>query len=93
MSDTTADYGGWISADPTNQTMEGSLAVALGSFGGDYDIAAIAKEWREAINEALPEGFSLNGNNFYGPYPKKVIDLKTIVDTVDLWSIVHRNAK
>lgn len=64
----------------------------------------IQSEYREAINEALPPSVSLAGNDFIGPYEPDDdewdgfptdeyggLDIKAIVEEIDLGAIVDRN--
>ena len=50
---------------------------------------------RQAIDEALPEGIFLAGDEFYGPTDSTVTaeDIAAAVDSVDVWPIVERHAK
>ena len=89
----TTSYGTWNNlVDPRALSVEQTISEALGAFGADYDIDAIAADYRAAINAALPEGVSLNGNDFYGPYDKDDrLDIKSVVDSVDFWAIVAKH--
>lgn len=105
---TTSSYGTWNNrVRDMELTVEQSIAVALGDYTADYDLDALAAAYRNAINEALPEGMSLNGNEFYGPYyaadanfdgyphdEDGRLDIKAIVDSVDFWALAaeHENA-
>ncbi|MCD5310866.1 helix-turn-helix transcriptional regulator [Kineosporia babensis] len=109
---TTTSFGSWVSADATNLTVEESIASYLS--GGDIDwlarmeesgaVDAMAADYRAAINEALPDGVSLAGNEFYGPhapherawdgYPVTEdgdLDLAAIVEGIDLAPILERH--
>lgn len=106
---TTTTYGTWCNTiDSYSTSLEHSVVESLGDYGTDehYDIEAIETEYREAINEALPAGVSLCGNEFYGPYyasdcdwtgyPVGVdddLDLKAIVDGVDFWAIATKHER
>src|SRR5690606_34496329 len=65
---TTTSYGTWNNrVDGDALTVEQTIAETLGD-ADEYDIDAIAADYRTAINKALPEGVTLAGNDFYGPY-------------------------
>lgn len=57
----------------------------------------MAEDFRAAVNAALPEGVSLHGNEFYGPYYEDgrhwegELDISGIIDRVDLAAIVARH--
>jgi len=101
----TTSYGTWANrVDPRALTVEQTIYETLGDYAGDYDIDAIAADYRDAINEALPEGVALAGNEFIGPYYAEDatwgpelkdkdgrLDIKAIVDSVDLWAIVAKH--
>lgn len=92
---TTTSYGSWVRATGSSAfTLDGEVADALlaGADSNDYtedQITAVATAYRDAINEALPEGVSLCGNEFYGPAYQETPDLAEIVDSVDFWAIVE----
>lgn len=63
----------------------------------------IANKYRTMINAALPDSVCLSGNEFYGPYAPEdqdfegypqdkhgALDIKAIIESVDLWEIVGR---
>lgn len=102
----TTEYGTWCpKVDRLSATLAQSVSDAFGTEGSDgYDFHAIVEEYREAINEALPDNVSLSGDIFYGPYypedqdfegyPKDkfgALDIKQIVEDIDLWEIIQRN--
>lgn len=65
---TTTSYG-------TLQQHTGDVGVrdeiesVLAERGGDFDVDAIEAEYRSELAELLPEGVTLNGDEFYGPHP------------------------
>lgn len=101
---TTTSYGTWANHGGGGLTVADSITEALGEFAGDYDTEAIEVEYREAINEALPDGVTLDGDEFYGPYYEADqdfdgyplddfggLDIKTIVEFTDFWAITERH--
>lgn len=104
---TTTDYGTWNNVvDPSSSTFESSvLDDYFGSEGSDgFNFEAIVSDYRDAINAALPDGVTLSGDQFYGPYyPEDQnfegyatdqngdLDIKTIVEGVDLKAIVEKH--
>lgn len=91
----TTEYGSWNTQSGTGvDTVLEATAAALGEFAGDYDLDALASEYAEAINEALTDtGVSLNGREFYGPYPRAEVDIRAFVEGVDFWEIAARHEK
>lgn len=100
----TTSYGSWTRVDSGSARMVDSVRVALGEDAAHYDVDDIADDWRRAINDGLPLGVSLCGDDFYGPYADAdrvfdgypvgedgALDLKAIVDAVDLWAIVDHH--
>jgi len=101
----TTSYGTWSNrVDPRALSVEQTIYEALGDYADDYDIDAIAADYRDAINMALPEGVTLAGDEFIGPYYAEDatwgpelededgrLDIKSIVDGVDLWAIVAKH--
>lgn len=95
---TTTSYGTWCNrVDQYSTTVEHSVAEAFGSEGDSgFDFDAIVRDYRTAINAALPDGVSLCGNDFIGPYDSDTapgsdgdLDIKGIVDGVDLAAIME----
>jgi hypothetical protein len=65
---TTTSYGTWN--NHINQYSVGlhvDVVEALGDYANDYDVDAIAADWRAAINDALPDSVTLSGDEFIGP--------------------------
>lgn len=106
MAITTTTYGTWCNrVDPDSLTVEQTVTEAFGSEGYDgFDIDAIVREYRSAINDALPDSVTLSGDEFIGPYNDEdchfdgypttetgALDIKEIVDGVDLWKIINRH--
>jgi len=110
---TTTEYGTWNNhGDSSALTVEASVTNYIS--GGDSEwveriqsdgsFDAMVDAYRDAINEALPDGVSLNGNDFYGPYydadtdfegyPTNEdgrLDIATIIKGVDLGEIVDKH--
>lgn len=98
MSYTTTDYGNWTNrVEQFSASVEDSvLAIFIdGTDGWNFD--AIVTEYRAAINEALPDRVALVGNEFIGPYREEdcdwegELDIKALVDEIDLMEIVKRH--
>jgi hypothetical protein len=103
---TTRNYGSWsIHGDSHNVSVEASIADAVS--GGDREwrermedsgaFARVARDYRTAINEALPDGVSLLGNEFQGPAYEDdytwtgELSIREVVKGVDLDKIVERH--
>lgn len=94
----TKSYGTWNNLiDMYSSSVEDTISSAFGEHGSDgFDFEAIVTEYRNAINEALPQDFTLVGNEFYGPThlagdaPK----LWDFVTNVGIWETIrkHENA-
>ena len=102
----TTDYGTWNNhGDRSNLTLEATVIDFIN--GGDADwrecveatgaFDAMVADYRQAINDALPAGVSLCGNQFYGPYHfagcdwDGELDIAEIIRGVDLTAIVERH--
>lgn len=59
-------------------TVEDSCRAEIDDFSRTYDIEGLANDWRERINEALPENVDLFGDEFYGPANLNDLNLKEI---------------
>ncbi len=102
----TKTYGNWNNAaDFGTLTVEHSVSVALGDYADAYDVDGIAADYRDAINAALPEGVSLCGDQFIGPYYEAdktwgpelercgSLNIRKIVREVDFWAIAAKHDK
>lgn len=90
MTTTTTSYGSWQVGSCVR--VEDTVAESLGEFAGDYDVDAIASAFRAAINATLPDGVSLHGNEFYGPYyDRPDCNLGEIIESIDLGEIADRH--
>ncbi|MET8985805.1 hypothetical protein ABZW49_10190 [Nonomuraea wenchangensis] len=103
---TTTSYGTWTTrVERLSANFETYVLEAFDSEGPDgFDIDAIEADYRNAINDALPDSVSLCGSEFYGPYESEDwaaagyptdedgrLDIKAIVETIDFWEIVARH--
>ncbi|GHG15259.1 hypothetical protein ACFFSH_40075 [Streptomyces filamentosus] len=93
---TTMNYGSWFNHQGHELTIKSSVITALGDYGNDYDVDAIADEWAKAINDALPTHVFLTGDEFIGPAYEADkdwegdLDIKEIIEGIDFWEIVAR---
>lgn len=101
---TTISYGTWNNrVQEYELTVEQSVYVALGDFAEDYDLDGLTAAYRDAINDALPGGVALCGDEFIGPYYHEDadftgypldedgrLDIKAIVDGVDFWILAEQ---
>lgn len=89
MTPTTTGYGEYDTVAPGGLTVAATVRTVLGAIDAPADL--IDGAYREAINEALPEGVSLHGDVFYGPYPRPdgqpVQAVAEAVESVDLLHI------
>lgn len=113
MSYTTTSYGTWCNQVNQYSTSPDSDVLDYINGGGNAwqelleasgALQLIQDEYREAINDALPDSVALSGDEFIGPaepdddefanYPATKhgeLDLKAIVENIDLQAIVERN--
>lgn len=109
---TTTDYGTWVSkGDRSNTCVEGTIADVVSGADSEWRrtmeecgaFKAIARDYRDAINAALPDGVSLCGDDFYGPYYEDDrefdghpvdedgnLDIAAIIEGIDLEEIIDR---
>ncbi|MFD5899110.1 hypothetical protein [Streptomyces sp. NPDC060366] len=102
---TNTSYGTWNNhIDQYASGLEHSVTEAFGSEGADgFDFDGIVSAYRNAINDALPASVALAGDEFIGPAytddqdfdgyllnEHGELDIKGIVDDIDLWEIVAR---
>jgi len=90
----TTSYGSWAAVlqgttfDPAHV-----VADAVRGRAGDYDMKGLVEAYAAAVNEALPEGVTLAGREFYGPYPvdeAKAEAIRPAVASVDLTPLMER---
>lgn len=103
---TTTSYGTWCNhGDHSNVTVEASVLDFIS--GGDDEwrdlmessgaLGHVVDDYRDEINDALPEGVRLAGNEFYGPAYEKdfawegELDIAEIIEEIDLGEIVERH--
>ena len=103
---TTTNYGSWTNlGDHYNISVEATVADYLN--GGDSDwrervetsgaFERMVADYRQAINDALPEGVWLTGNEFIGPYYEAdqnwdgELDIEAVIEDIDLAPIVERH--
>ena len=88
-----ADYGPW-SDFASGRTPESYVEDALGGHPADYDLYAASTAFRRAVCEALPDGITLAGHHFFGPYDEQdcrwdsPLDIRAIIDSIDLEPII-----
>jgi hypothetical protein len=102
---TTTSYGTWSSrAVRYSLTVDQTVGDALNGEYTDEQVTAVTRAYRDAINAALPDSVSLNGDEFYGnaheadctdqaDFPHDAdgrLDIAAIVETVDFWAIVEQ---
>lgn len=104
----TTSYGTWVNhGDSGNVSVEATLVDAIN--GGDSDwqermessgaLARIASDYRDAIEEALPEGISISGNEFIGlhrtdpEYTDEIgdFDIRGAIQGIDVWKIIQKH--
>jgi hypothetical protein len=88
-----ADYGPW-SDFASGRTPESYVEDALGGDPAGCNLYAVSAALRRAVCEALPDGVTLAGHHFFGPYDGQncewdgPLDIRAIVDSIDLEPII-----
>jgi len=104
----TTSYGTWVNhGDSYNVSVEASIADAIS--GGDRDwrermetsgaLDRIASDYRDAIDNALPEGISIAGDEFIGlhhtdpDYTDEIgdFDIAEAIKDIDLFAIIQKH--
>ncbi|WP_160051309.1 hypothetical protein [Nocardiopsis sp. FR26] len=110
---TTTSFGTWNNhGDRTQLTVEATVAAYISGGSSEWlervneegHFNAMVDAYRDAINAALPDGVTLNGNEFYGPYYAEnhgwdedlndelgQLNITAIIETIDLAAIVERH--
>ncbi|MGW3956235.1 hypothetical protein ACWEKM_36235 [Streptomyces sp. NPDC004752] len=102
----STSYGTWCNhGDRTNTSVEATVTDYIGGADAEWvervestgAFERMADDYRGAINEALPDGVSLCGDEFYGPYHDEdcswdgELDIKDLIEGIDLGAIVARH--
>lgn len=93
----TTEYGSWYNYEGFSLTVESSVATSLS--GGDPEwldllmetgaFEALVEGFRKEINDRLPEGVSLCGDQFIGPYYfRPEFDFSEILKEIDFWGML-----
>lgn len=91
----TTDYGAWSDFTNHYQPLD-VVSDYLNEFAADYDVEAIVNDYVDAVNAALPDGVTLNGNLFFGPHPRPDDSSERIreaIESVDLAPIAARHER
>jgi hypothetical protein len=79
-SDTVEDWAG------------AQLRSRWGAEGTDFDQDGLCAELREAVNDNLPAGWTLDENRFVGPnpMPEDALDIiRDAIEEIDFWGIAR----
>lgn len=98
VSTTTTDYGSWHNLmGGSTLTITDYVREALDD-ESDYDVEAIVAEFRDEINNVLPDDVTLHGEGqLYGPHPMPQdwddtrLDIREEIEHIDFWGIVARH--
>lgn len=93
-----AKYGEWCNFQGWENSIEGTVETTLGDAADDYDVPAIALDWWRTINETLPDGVTMSGNEFFGPCDPAdytwdgAIEavITELIKSFDVWTIAPR---
>lgn len=78
-----------------NPSLTDYVTAYLGDAAEDFEVEAIVDALRDAINNVLPDGLSLYGDELYGEYGV-TYDFEAIretTDDIDFWAIAARFEK
>lgn len=103
----TTGYGSWLNHMQYSTTVDEYCCDAFGTEGVyGFDFQAIVDDFREAINDELPEGVRLVGDEFIGPFYRSdrqwdpedypmtdwgSLDISAIIEGIDFWAIADRH--
>jgi hypothetical protein len=79
---TTTSYGTWCNHYSLSAGVENVVADFLGDQADGFDVDGLVEAFRDGINDLLPEGVTLAGNDFYGPDPRPSDYAETIVEAI-----------
>lgn len=91
---TTTEYGSFGDHADAD-TPESLVRAYLGEHAHAFDVPAIVAAFRRDLAAELPDGVSLAGRDFYGPYPRPCgasTAIRAAVERVDLAAIVRAAA-
>jgi prevent-host-death family protein len=84
-------YGSWHRPG-LELTPESYVAGVLGEYADDYDVDALVAEFVAAVNDELPDGVVVRGDEVVGPvHDRPEVDLVEAVEAVDFWAIAARH--
>lgn len=102
----TTGYGTWNNhGDHYESTVEATVVSYLNLADADYfrrieesgAFDQMVEDYRNAINDSLPDGVTLAGDQFYGPYYEADytwdggLDITSLIEDIDLGEIVERH--
>lgn len=104
----TTSYGTWVNhGDSTNVSVEATIMDNINGGGSDWQermetsgaLDRIASDYRAAIDDALPEGISISGNEFIGlhqtdpDYTDEIGDfnIREAIQGIDLFEIIQKH--
>ncbi|MFN6549558.1 hypothetical protein ACP6C7_03820 [Mycolicibacterium septicum] len=97
----TTLYGTWCNRiDGGSSSPDDEVHPYLGEHVDAFDVEAICRDYREAIDAVLPAGLTLHGDEFLGPIPNGDGDERIDVDwealgraieAIDLGEICQRH--
>lgn len=74
-------------------TITDLVAGALGDYVDEHDVDGIEREYREALQAALPAGWTLAGEFIFAKLETRDAELdRAALDAIDFWAIAERHA-
>ncbi|GAA2179928.1 hypothetical protein GCM10009785_08710 [Brooklawnia cerclae] len=92
-SEITGNAQSFLFPTTSDSTIREGIIAALRPYADDYDLDAIEEEFAAAIQEILPEGFTLNGQFIFGPTGADVDwdAVREAAGEIDLYGIAARH--
>lgn len=90
---TMTAYGTWADITGRGKQVEHPVFDLVGARFNGYDIVGLVDAYQREVIKALPEGISLHGVNFFGPYPQpdNATDrIKAAIEAVDLGDLASQ---
>ena len=90
----TTQYGTW--ANFTGEaTVRDGIETALAGLTAGYDMEALEAAYRAAVNAALPDGVTLDGDLIHGPYSMQCVEttgeIAEAIRSVDFWTLAEQH--
>lgn len=90
----TTQYGTWQNYVGELSVRDG-IETALAGLTAGYDMDALEQAYRAAVNAALPDGVTLDGDLIHGPYSMRCVEttaeITEVIKGVDFWALAGQH--